>query len=459
MACRVRSSRRGSGPRGLPVALALACLVAGPASTRSAENEELRAAVVPIVSTDPARLDDGDLEPLVPLLTDARVVALGEMTHGDGTAFLVRTRLVRFLHERLGFDVLAFESGLLECERVMDALRDDVPLGEALQRGIHDVWAHSAEMRPLFEYVRATQDTDRPLRLVGFDPQFSAPDAGDLLRDGLEDVLEPDAAVAAELDALLADLADLSATITADEFDRWSALLDDLADELRGSPRDPSGLWRQALVSVGWQLRGRRLAATAPPLDFADLERSLRAAERVEAGNARDRGMAENLLWHLDQRWPGSRVVIWAANNHVRTATSRRAADDPGVAVLRMGERLHDVLGDALHTVVTTCYQGAWASPSLRSADGRLSWREGVHEPAGDGTLAAALHETGLQAAWLDLASASQRVPWLASPLTLREDFDGGPPRALSDSCDAILFLDSIEPATPVDEPPGDGSR
>jgi len=436
----------------MPLPLLLLALVAsvGDPTDRPAE---LRAAAVALASTEPGHGDISDLAPLTDLVGDARVVSLGEMTHGDGTAFLARTRLVKFLHARMGFDVLAFESGLVECERVMEALRTDVPIDEAIALGIYDVWALSAEIRPLFEYVRATQDTDRPLRLVGFDPQFSAKTSAGMLRGEIVRALDPEAEVVAELERMLAALGDVSTTVSADAFGTWSALLDDLEQQLSSLTDDGAALVRQAIVSLRWQLSNRRLGSTAPPVDFRDLDRSLQVSQRIEAGNARDAGMADTLLWHLDERWPGSKIVLWAANNHVRTASTGQASDDPDVRERPMGELLDEALGEDLYTLVTTCFEGAWASPSLRSADGSVSWQQGTHERASAGTLAALLHETGLDVAWLDLDVASERYPWLASPLTLRDGFLDGPPGVLADACDAILFLDVIEPATPAEPP------
>jgi CubicO group peptidase (beta-lactamase class C family)/erythromycin esterase-like protein len=408
--------------------------------------EALREAAVAIASTDPADIRFADLEPLAGLVGDAGVVSLGEMTHGDGSAFLLRTRLVRYLHERLGFDVLAFESGLIECERVMEALRGDGPIGEAIELGIYDVWARSAEMRPLFEYVRATQTTGRPLRLVGFDPQLSSPRAVGYLKDGLQDAAGP----APWLDAMLAAVADPAVEISEPQLDDWSGRLDGLQRTIARSGRDDAALWVQAVDSLRWQLRARRHGSSAPPIDFRDPDASLLAAERIRQTNARDRGMAENLLWHLREQFPRRKIIVWAANNHVRTSSARESSGAEPVRERRMGQVLKDALGDELYTVVASCYEGAWAAAAIRSPDGSVKWREGRHPRAEAGTLAALLHESGLRAAWLDLEAAGASCRWLADPTTLRGDFHPGPPHRLAEYCDAVLFLDVIEPATPA---------
>ncbi|MFG2176040.1 erythromycin esterase family protein [Streptomyces niveus] len=73
----------------------------------------LRERAVPLTDLDPeAPLDD--LEPLRGIIGDARVVAIGEHSHFIEEFALLRRRILRFLVERCGFTVLAFEYGFSE---------------------------------------------------------------------------------------------------------------------------------------------------------------------------------------------------------------------------------------------------------------------------------------------------------------------------------------------------------
>src|ERR1700730_14789000 len=89
---------------------------------------------------DPADEDFADLMPLARVIGAARVVELGEATHGDGATFLAKGRLIRFLHRVMGFDVLAWESGIADVRWVDEALRAGLPAAEAASRGLYMAW-------------------------------------------------------------------------------------------------------------------------------------------------------------------------------------------------------------------------------------------------------------------------------------------------------------------------------
>ena len=63
----------------------------------------------------------------------------------------------------MGFDVLAWEGGFFDCEEMNQAIRSEMPIQQAIRRGLHPISAQSGLLVPLFNYIRSTVGTDRPL--------------------------------------------------------------------------------------------------------------------------------------------------------------------------------------------------------------------------------------------------------------------------------------------------------
>ncbi len=69
-----------------------------------------------------------DLSFLKKKLSNVRIVMLGEPDHGAGRAFEIKTELIKYLYNELGFRVLAFEAdfyaGIMYEEKFIDCLYD-----------------------------------------------------------------------------------------------------------------------------------------------------------------------------------------------------------------------------------------------------------------------------------------------------------------------------------------------
>ena len=73
-------------------------------------------------SINPTDTDFRDLEFLQAEIGPARVVMLGEPSHGEGNVFEAKIRLLRFLREQMGFTTVAFESGFYDLHKAQQAL-------------------------------------------------------------------------------------------------------------------------------------------------------------------------------------------------------------------------------------------------------------------------------------------------------------------------------------------------
>ena len=100
--------------------------------------------------------DFSDLHFLKEVVGDRRIVQLGESGHGVAEFNQAKVRLIRFFHEEMGFDVIAFESDLFACFQA-DRAADALSATELMRSCIYRVW-HTHEVVPLFSYLKETKD-------------------------------------------------------------------------------------------------------------------------------------------------------------------------------------------------------------------------------------------------------------------------------------------------------------
>ena len=375
-----------------------------------------------------------DLQFLKGVIGDRRLVQLGESGHGVAEFDSVKVRLVQFLHQQMGFDVIAFESGLYECFRA-DERTGELAADALMRQCIFAVW-HTEETLPLFDYIKATRGTGRPLILAGFDTQFSTGEAyrGESSRPGelrgLLDVVDPALAqeayaldaellrlVSLNRDTARAEIAGKVAAMTAG-YEEIADLIDREGGRLEGAfPSRP--LFPQVMGQA------MRMAPS--------LIRSL-AGSASEYGAIRDEGMADNITWLTRQLYPDRKILIWAHNYHIQHDATELAP--PSV---NMGYHVARRHRDELYTVGLFMYWGkaAWNDRSVYDVT-----------PPATGSLEALLGRTSAPASFVDLLGQSsspgsawmfQQIPsksWGSRDemLTHRRQYDG------------ILFVDEVHP-------------
>src|SRR5882724_7145376 len=139
---------------------------AAPSPTAAELQKWIADKAVSVRSVDAADEDFSDLEPLVNAIGPAQIVQLGEPGHGAGSSFAAKVRLVKFLHQRMGFNVLVWESGMYDLELSQAGMRGSDTAPIAARRGEFRLWSDAEELKQLFDYVKASQTTDRPLDMA-----------------------------------------------------------------------------------------------------------------------------------------------------------------------------------------------------------------------------------------------------------------------------------------------------
>ncbi len=378
-----------------------------------------RAAIV----IDVSGLASGDAPALVAIgraVGNARIVMIGEPWHGDGGAIRARAGLVRYLHEQLGFDVLAFEADFYSLNAGWPSVRGPEEVASFARDNVFPFWSASRAAQPLWEYVALQRSTSRPLEITGFDIRHTGRLAHtelprELRRRLVATFPHPDAA-GQDTAAFFATLNRLltlewNYKASAVEREQFVRVLTRLARawETRAPGRSANdAFWAQEARSLAW------------------------AADYAWARKSRDRAMGENFAWLVAHRFPGRKIIVWAHNNHI-IADHRMYLDAPDstvrAAVARMSPAQRDsftYFGDAVHrlfkgdvfTIATLSHEGTYSQ--LIDVRGYVDSATGAHyvsafdsvrvlPPTPPGSLEAALAERRFCAAFLDLRPFGRR--------------------------------------------------
>ena len=287
-----------------------------------------------------------DLSGLRELVGDARMVAVGEATHGTHEFFEIKAQMFRYLAEEMGFTLFAMESDAAGCTRINRFLATGEGDLFALMNGLLGN-SQTVEFLNLFGWMRTYNQSvgpDRQLRVQGLDMQRSA-DSMDLVADFLREVYPTGA------DELL---------------DGYEAYRPHEADwyAYAARPVDEKEVFREGLQAVyDWIALHREeceqvagVIATHDALYNARIvlqneTLSSQVGHFATAGASRDRFMAENALWWLETCGPESRMVMSNHNMHV----SRNF-----FGLQNTGAYLSQALSDDLIVFGTTFYDGSF---------------------------------------------------------------------------------------------------
>jgi erythromycin esterase len=272
--------------------------------------------------------DPGDLGILLDRAAGARVVLIGEASHGTHEYYAWRAALTRRLIEERGFSFVAVEGDWPDCERVDAAVRVDGPdpLAALLEYDRWPTWMWANEETVDFTRWLRTYNHGRD-RQAGFHG-LDVYSLWESLREILVWLREHDPA---QVPAALAAYECLSAYGEDPNAYAYATRFVDATCE------DP-------VVRMLVQLRGSDLPVWQNAEVVAGAEHYYRAMIRggPHSWNVRDRHMDATLARLLDHYGPDAKAVVWAHNTHVGDG---RATDQSARGEVTLGELVRDRFG------------------------------------------------------------------------------------------------------------------
>ncbi|WP_330300488.1 erythromycin esterase family protein [Streptomyces sp. NBC_00503] len=398
----------------------------------------LERAAHPLRSTAPGG-DTADLRALSAMIGDAKVVGLGEATHGSHEFFTMKERVFRHLVEKKGFTTFALElswSAGLQIDDYLQTGKGDARK-IAAQTLANSPWERE-EFVSLIEWMRNYNRShpDRPVHFMGDD--IGAPSLNDAFFERVTGYVEKNHHEALprlnELYTGLRPIDDAFAYLAKPLADRQQlAAKAQQALELVSSHKGSGG------EAFDWaEQNARSIAQTAKffTLNPADRE-SLNSLQRF-----RDEVMAQNVTWW--QKHTGDKVLVSAHNNHVGYVS-----DNPELYSKTQGSFLRDTMGKNYLPVGFTFNQGSFLSKDAALGGDWKKFSVGAAEP---GRNEHTLDQVGYRDFYLDVRKASAPArAWLnvARPtLNIGTQFPEKPRDiAIAKSFDILIHLNEIREA------------
>ncbi|APR80846.1 Erythromycin esterase type I [Minicystis rosea] len=384
----------------------------------------LRGAAVPIEGGPEG--STADLAPLRAMIGDARIVGLGEATHCSSEFFRMKHRLLRFLVEEMGFRVFAIEAGWSEALAVNDyVLHGRGDAATAVRGLITWEWA-TEEVLAMVQWMRRYNEDPKhrqKIEFQGFDLVSAA--AAQAVPAYLAKV---DAELARSVAPTIAPFRNPSGApewLKPGVHDALAALVARFDTEKKA--------WSRRTGAAAWATARRHALML------------LRAQEEAADPAVRDRHMADNVSWLLDEHPQGTRLVLWAHNAHI----SKEASELFELGALLRAKYTKDyfALGFAFD-------RGSFLAMDYRSGRNYTPVPLSVGA-APPGSWNAALGLAGMPRLLVDLRAAPESVrPWLESPVpawSVRGWFDGErharTKTAPRKSFDAVIYVQEVTAA------------
>jgi protein-L-isoaspartate(D-aspartate) O-methyltransferase len=270
-------------------------------------------------------IDSAELEPLLRRIGDARVVLLGEATHGSSEFYRMRERISRELIERKGFSFIAIEGDWPDAARIDHYVRHaETPPSEWTAFARFPTWMwRNQEVRNFVDWLRARNadvEADKRVAFHGLD-LYSLFNSIRSVLNYLDDVDPQTARVARQRYGCLTP---------------WQS--DPATYGHAALTRNYQTCEREVVSMLTDLMQKRRAYAEHDGERFLDAVQNARLIANAEryyrimyygsraSWNLRDSHMFETLQTLLNFHGPESKVIVWAHNSHVGDSNATEMA-------------------------------------------------------------------------------------------------------------------------------------
>lgn len=391
--------------------------------------------------------DTKDLKVLKNVLQDKRIVHLGEMVHGSTEINQSKVRIIKYLHEELDYDVLAFESSFSDAGAVERNL-SKLDAKDAMKNSIYGTW-HTQDLIDLFQYLKEQKQKGDPLHLIGFDIH----NMSETFLNGTKDwIAKADPKAKELLEQAEKSYSDLKKSATYQEYlqkkdpvlqkyQQLEKIVDQhkllLANQYPDQPKAVQILKETIELRI-------RMIERYIPFDVKENQEVPEYPTNLEdiTWIKRDRLMAENLTIIAEEIYRNDKIIVWGHNYHIRKDNTKMIQDWTNVQAPNMGTYLPTHLKKQTYFLGIYAFSGASLEPSDNKTIVPVV-------PPAPNSIEAIFKSVGHPHVFLDLSKAPQNkgTSWMNTPLNASHF--GSLPELMKakEQYDGIIWLEKIIPS------------
>jgi erythromycin esterase len=419
----------------------------------------LKENAIHVRSINPADEDFSDFQMLKKWIGNAQVVSIGEPIHQLGSVNHAKARLIKFLHQQMGFDMIAIESGMYDLAKAWKQIQGGQDAYNAYRRNMF--WAEFDEYVPLFNYIQTNVNSSHPLELAGFDSHLM----GSFSHDSLVSDLSRFFSKIGYHSPQLSDTSDfakqllLSHSRNGYKVNKGDLVLKELSvlksklDSLAPKPLSKeASFYKQILQSTQKHIENCVLDKARESLSGSAYDCASTLSLTI-----RDEQMADNLLWHLKQN-PNRKIIVLAHNTHLikdypgdrkkqRWNDNEDAPPAPKGACEEnyMGYVIADALKEKLFNIAFTVGEGTAGVITWGDSTKSQTWA--IQKSNKQEVLENFLDAAGLPNAIVNLKQPEKGGEWLMDYIRIRYYTGPGSRYQWNKAADAIFY---VKEATPL---------
>jgi len=378
-------------------------------------------------TSEPAQNNE-DLKFLKEIIGEAKIVSLGEGTHGTSEFFKMKHRITKYLAEEMGFTVFAIEANMPEAKKVNEYILTGKGDSKEVLEGLYFWTWNTQEVLDMIEWMREYNSSQKGrIEFWGFDMQF--PNVA--VENTLNFLRKYDPVYFEKAKETYQKVISYNKDLRKMKSPQGNILIEpylNCAKEVYHHLIENSDKYNKTskIDSTEWIIQNSRIVVQS-------------IENRMKNHQTRDESMALNVEWILNHMPKNTRIVLWAHNGHV---SKKKSIWQP------MGVPLSEVYGEEMIVIGFGFHQGSYTAVGK---NGLGIYSTSMSEP---GSVEWVLHSLDIPRLFLDLrkiktslfSSVFNRELKFRSIGAMAKD-DAFYKTIITNEFDALLYFDKTTPS------------